>query len=79
MMTGLKDEISYGMFSTEGNLAVHGIIVAAVTSNLTWAQTYRCLRVLSDSDYGKFGEAMDTEVREAVYSACGFTTDFYGA
>jgi hypothetical protein len=35
--------------------------------------------VLAKNDYSKFGEAMDTEVREAVYSACGFTSDFYGA
>lgn len=78
-MTTLTTDISYGMFSEVGNLAVHGIVVAAVTSNLTWPQTYRCLRVLADSDYRQFGEAMDTNVREAVYNACGFTSSFYGA
>jgi hypothetical protein len=78
-MTTLTDDISYGMFSEVGNLAVHGVVVTAITMNLTWPQTYKCLQVLANSDYSKFGEAMDTEVRECVYSACGFTSDFYGA
>jgi hypothetical protein len=78
-MTTLTTDISYGMFSSEGNLAVHGVVVTAITMNLTWPQTYKCLNVLAKNDYSKFGEAMDTEVRESVYSACGFTSDFYGA
>jgi hypothetical protein len=79
MTTGLTTDISYAMYSEVGNLAVHGVVVAAITSNLTWPQTYRCLRVLADSDYKKFGEATDTAVRECVYDACGFTSNFYGA
>ena len=79
MTTVLTTDISYGMFSEVGNLAVHGIVVTAITMNLTWPQTYKCLNVLAKSDYSKFGEAMDTEVRECVYSTCGFTSDFYGA
>ena len=78
-MTTLTNDISYGMFSEVGNLAVHGVVVTAITMNLTWPQTYKCLNVLAKSDYSKFGEAMDTTVRECVYSACGFTSDFYGA
>lgn len=78
-MTTLTEDISYGMFSEVGNLAVHGVVVTAITMNLTWPQTYKCLNVLAKSDYSKFGEAMDTTVRECVYSACGFTSDFYGA
>ncbi len=78
-MTTLTQNIFYGMFSEAGNLAVHGIVVAAITGNFTWPLTYKCLRVLADSDYDKFGEAMDTTVRECVYDACGFTSDFYGA
>jgi hypothetical protein len=79
MTTVLTTDISYGMFSSEGNLAVHGIVVAAITMNLTWPDTYKCLNVLAKNDYSKFGEAMDTDVRESVYNACGFTSDFYGA
>jgi len=78
-MTTLSTDISYGMFSEVGNVAVHGVVVAAITMNLTWPQTYKCLNMLAKSDYNKFGEAMDTDVREAVYSTCGFTSDFYGA
>jgi len=78
-MTTLTTDISYGMFSEVGNLAVHGIVVAAVTMNLTWSETYKCLNMLAKNDYNKFGEAMDTTVRECVYNTCGFTSDFYGA
>lgn len=78
-MDTLTTDISYGMFSSEGNLAVHGVVVTAITMNLTWPQTYKCLNMLAKNDYSKFGEAMDTEVRECVYNTCGFTSDFYGA
>jgi len=78
-MDTLTTDISYGMFSSEGNLAVHGVVVTAITMNLTWPQTYKCLNMLAKNDYSKFGEAMDTDVREAVYNTCGFTSDFYGA
>jgi hypothetical protein len=60
-------DISYGMFSTEGNLAVHGIVIAAQTLNLSVSKVEKLLRALADSDYDKFGEATDTVVREAVY------------
>ena len=66
-MATLTHDISYEMFSTEGNLAVHGIAITAKTLKLTWDQTESALRALADSDYDKFGEAMDTAVREAVY------------
>jgi amino acid permease len=78
-MTTLSNDISYSMFSEVGNLAVHGVVVTAITMNLTWPQTYKCLRVLANSNPDMFGEAMDTAVRECVYDACGFTSDFYGA
>ena len=63
----MKYDISYGMFSTEGNLAVHGIVIAAQTLNLSVSKVEKLLRALADSDYDKFGEATDTVVREAVY------------
>ena len=65
----------YGMFSELGNAAVHAIVVAARANNLTWPQTYRALSQLSEQK--EFGEAMDTEVRECVYSALNFDTPFY--
>lgn len=69
---GIKD---YGMFSELGNAAVHAIVIAARTNQLTWPQTYRALCQLSEEK--QFGEATDTEVRELVYSALNFDTPFY--
>ena len=65
----------YGMFTELGNAAVHGVVVLARESRLTWPQTYRALHQLSEQK--EFGEAMDTEVRECVYSALNFDTPFY--
>ena len=70
-MTTITLDITYGMFSDEGNMAVHGIVTTAKSQNLTWAQTYQALRDLADSNPDSFGEAMDTVVREMVYDAIG--------
>jgi hypothetical protein len=72
-LTGsIKD---YGMFTELGNAAVHALIVSARENKLTWPETQRALSVLGEQV--EFGEAMDTEVRECVYSALGFRTPFY--
>jgi hypothetical protein len=65
----------YGMFTELGNAAVHAVVVTARENRLTWPQTYRALHQLSEQK--EFGEAMDTEVRECVYSALNFDTPFY--
>jgi len=70
-MTTLTTEISYAMFSDEGNMAVHGIVTTAKSQNLSWKQTFKALRDLADSNSDMFGEAMDTMVRECVYDAIG--------
>lgn len=70
----------YAMYTELGNAAVHAIVVAARANNLTWAQTYRALSKLSEQE--PFAEAMDTMVREYVYSALGYANSeqpFYGA
>ena len=59
----------YAMFTELGNAAVHAIVVAARANELTWAQVYRALCQLSNTD--AFGEATDTAVREVVYDAIG--------
>ena len=61
----------YGMFSPEGNEAVHDIVVQAVENGWHWAKTYAELRQLADSNEDMYGEAMDTMVREIVYDAIG--------
>jgi hypothetical protein len=60
----------YSMYSEIGNVAVHAIVAASRANQLTWAQTVRALRQLAEQD--DFGEAMDTAVREMVYSTLGF-------
>jgi len=79
----LKPNLSYGMFSSEGNSAVHGIVVT-VRSNpgkLSWADIQNSLIALSDSDsrFSEFSEANDTAVREYVYDLCVcYTSDWIG-
>ena len=65
----------FGMFTEAGNEAVDGLVTVAKKLEMTWPEVYAGLEVLSQNP--KFGEATDTEVREMVYDACGFDTEFY--
>jgi len=67
----------FGMFSDVGNAGVETLVNFARVANLTWPETYNGLRKLADSNPDVYGEAMDTDVRECVYSALGFDTAFY--
>lgn len=62
--------MDYGMFTSEGNVAVSGIVEYAKMHNLSWKTVYQNLRDLADFDE-KYAEAMDTVVRECVYCAIG--------
>jgi hypothetical protein len=66
---------NYGMFSVEGNNAVHLIVENALENNLRWIDVYRELQDLSFTE--GFEEAMDTEVREIVYEMLESTDNFY--
>ena len=68
---------TYGMFSEEGNKQIADIIEFHKNNKSTRPVVLQNLRDLADCDYELFGEAMDTEVRECVYTALGFDTDFY--
>ena len=68
---------TYGMFSEEGNKQIADIIEFHKNNKSTWPVVLQNLRDLADCDYELFGEAMDTEVRECVYTALGFDTEFY--
>jgi len=68
-------EIYFGMFSDLGNQEVATIVEHAQANQLDWPQTYKLLSQLAKVP--SMGEAMDTMVREMVYDACGFTSDFY--
>jgi hypothetical protein len=68
---GMQVVQSFGMFSEEGNRAIEGIIEYHSYHKSPWSLVQQNLRDLADSDYEKFGEAMDTAVREIVYEAIG--------
>jgi len=65
----------YGMFTDAGNGAIQGIIVTAKNLNMSWDDVYKQLVSLAKIE--GFGEATDTMVREMVYDALEFNTDFY--
>ena len=66
----------YGMFTPEGEAKVAAIVEFAKATDANWENVLLMLRNLSVVD-PNCGEAMDTVVREMVYDACNFTTDFY--
>ena len=67
----------FAMFTDSGNDAVAKLVEMAKTKGWDWPRTMSELYVLADSDAQLYGEATDTAVREAVYDACGFETNFY--
>jgi len=62
---------SYGMFTDSGNRRVGTIVKRSLAKRWTWSETYRALAALAESNEDKFGEVLDTDVREHVYSAIG--------
>ena len=67
----------FGMFTDEGNNAVAFIVDYNRANNNDWPTVYQNLQDLAESDPERYGEANDTVVRELVYDACQFTSDFY--
>lgn len=68
--------VSYGMFTTEGDQMVDQVVQSAREHGWRWLETYQALCVLAEND--QFGEAMDTAVREAVYTTLEYwRQDFY--
>ena len=65
----------YGMFSDAGNEAIDSLVSDVKRLGLDWSTVLFALQVLARNP--KFSEATDTAVREYVYDACGFTTEFY--
>lgn len=73
-----KDEIvDYSMYTDFGNDAVDAVVRSARILQLTWPQVLVELSDLAKRFPEDFGEATDTAVRECVYSALEFNTDFY--
>ena len=68
----------YGMFSDEGNEAVAQIVERGLLENRAWLEVYQDLVRLAESDRDRFGEALDTVVRDMAYEALGrFNENFY--
>ena len=67
----------YAMYTEFGDDAVDAIVRTAKVLNLDWPAVLTELRSLADRFPEDFGEATDTSVRECVYDALGFKTDFY--
>lgn len=68
----------YGMFSDEGNEAVAQIVQRGLLENRAWLEVYQDLVKLAESDRDRFGEALDTVVRDMAYEALGrFNENFY--
>ena len=66
---------NFGMFTSQGNAAVESMVNIAKDFELSWPEVYAALEKLAKNP--KFREATDTVVRERVYDACGFETEFY--
>jgi hypothetical protein len=60
----------YGMFTNKGNAEVEQIVTFALVNKSSWTLVESMLVDLSRVE--GFEEALDTEVRELVYSALGF-------
>jgi hypothetical protein len=65
----------YGMFTDAGNEAIDGLVTTAKALDLQWKEVYFALQVLARKP--EFAEATDTMVREYVYDAMGFESEFY--
>lgn len=63
--------MDFGMFTSEGNIAVFGIVQYAKETGLDWQTVHQNLVDLANYDPAKYGEATDTVVREMVYDAIG--------
>ena len=68
---------TFAMFTDSGNQAVSKLVEMAKAKGWDWPRTQSELYVLANADAQLYGEATDTAVREAVYDACGFQTNFY--
>jgi hypothetical protein len=69
--------MDYSMYSEAGNQLVHRVVCEARVQGWDWPKTFRHLQLLAKAHPKKAGEAMDTEVREQVYLALNYKTNFY--
>jgi len=63
--------MEYGMFSEEGNQAVHEIVQRGISNDSSWLEVYQDLVLLAESNSDLYGEALDTAVRDCAYGVLG--------
>lgn len=63
--------MSYEMYTEEGNRMVAQVVDHARRNHWTWRMTYDALRQLARNHPDVAREALDTAVRESVYTAIG--------
>jgi len=71
----MKADKDFGMFTDAGNEVIADIVEITKKYEFDWRMTHSYLCDLAKDI--RFCEATDTEVRERVYDACGFKTEFY--
>jgi hypothetical protein len=69
--------VDFAMFTDEGNRMAEMLCDSAIEFGWTWPVLYANMRKVAEAYPEKFGEIMDTAVREVMYDRCKFTTDFY--
>ena len=69
--------MNYAMFTQEGNRLVGRLVDEARVQGWDWRKTYRHLELLAKAHPKTAGEATDTAVREVVFSALKYQTNFY--
>lgn len=69
--------MDYRMYSEKGNQLVHRVVTEARVQGWDWPKTYRHLTLLARAHPKTAGEALDTVVREVVYTSLNYKTNFY--
>jgi hypothetical protein len=71
-------DTSFSMYTDAGDAVAQKIVELSKTAGLNWPQTLKLMALIADEQMSnKYGELMDTAVREVIYSRCNFTTSFY--
>jgi enamine deaminase RidA (YjgF/YER057c/UK114 family) len=67
----------YSMFTDQGDVVAGKIVELVEAAGLNWRECLSIMRFVASQRPDQYGELMDTAVREVVYDACKFDTDFY--
>ena len=68
---------SFSMYTPEGDAVAAKIVELADLSGVDWPTLLKIMTLTADNSPDTCGELLDTEVREIIYSRCGYTTPFY--